>query len=97
MTKLVQISSHGFSTTMRQFHVGCRLGQVVKICKIREYILKNLKTNFERKKTIFPRYQPTSKLLINVLLIIPFVGLEPNPMESLALKQAPNSQLTKLV
>ena len=31
MTKLVQISSPIFSTTLRQCHVGCRLGQVLKV------------------------------------------------------------------
>ena len=33
MTKLVQISSPGFSTTLRECHVGCRLGQVFNFVK----------------------------------------------------------------
>ena len=50
MTKLVQISTPVFSITLRQCHIGCRLGQVLKIFRMLEYILKNLKTDFKHKK-----------------------------------------------
>ena len=77
MINLVQISSLGFSTTLREYHVSCRLGQVLKLCGMGLYILSNPNTDFKHKKFFFPRCQPTSNSLINFLLIIQFGGLRP--------------------
>ena len=53
MTKLVEISSPVFSTSLWQCHVGCRLGQVFKLCEILEYILRDFYTDFKIQKQIF--------------------------------------------
>ena len=60
-----------------------RLG--VQTFEMLEYILKNLITDF-KLQNYFLRYQPTSKLLIIFLLILPFVELGAYPMDSPALQ-----------
>ena len=54
MIKLVQISSPVFSATLWQCHADCIVGQVLKLFLMRDYVLSNPKTDFERKN-FFPK------------------------------------------
>ena len=53
MTKFGTNQQSRFSTTLWQCHVGCRLGQVFKLCEILEYIARNLKTDFKIQRQTF--------------------------------------------
>ena len=53
MTKLVQITSPVFATILSQCHVGYRLGQVLKLCRLLDYISKTLDADFKLQRQIF--------------------------------------------